>query len=120
MTISGNGPVAESASVNGLRMTDGAAFYREIDGGQRKRIRDAGLAFVEATSGNPCLVLTGRILGGGDPGEPTEHRVQRRCEERFGFPKSPPENTINVILDSIGGPLDSAFRTVLYLSRYAE
>jgi Serine dehydrogenase proteinase len=64
--------------------------------------------------------LSGRIRGVGDPGESTEHRVQRRCEERFGFPKTPPENTINVILDSIGGPLDSAFRTVLYLSRYAE
>jgi Serine dehydrogenase proteinase len=119
MTISGNGPVAESASVNGLRMADGV-FAREIDAAQRKKIKDAGTGFVETTGGTPCLVLTGRILGVGDPGESTEHRVQRRCEERFGFPKTPPENTINVILDSIGGPLDSAFRTVLYLSRYAE
>jgi hypothetical protein len=46
--------------------------------------------------------------------------VQRSCQKRFGFPKSPPEETINVILDSTGGPLDSAFRTILYLSRYAE
>ncbi len=29
-------------------------------------------------------------------------------------------NTVNVILDSTGGPLDSAFKTVLYLSKYAE
>jgi Serine dehydrogenase proteinase len=120
MTISGNGPVAESASINGLRMPDGAAFYREIDAGQLKRIKEAGTGFVESTEGNPCLVLTGRIIGAGDLGRSTEHRVQHRCEERFGFPKTPPENTINVILDSIGGPLDSAFRTVLYLSRYAE
>jgi hypothetical protein len=120
MTISGNGPVAESASVNGLRMADGATFYREIDSGQRKKIKNVGTGFVEAMGGSPCLVLTGRILGAGDPGEPTERRVQRRCEERFGFPKTPPDNTINVVLDSIGGPLDSAFRTVMYLSRYAE
>jgi hypothetical protein len=120
MTISENGPMAESASVNGLRMANGAAFYREIDPGQRKKIKAAGTGFVEATGGDPCLVLTGRILGGGDPGEPTERRVQHRLEERFGFPKSPSEKTINVILDSIGGPLDSAFRTVMYLSRYAE
>ena len=34
-------------------------------------------------------------------------------------PEVPPEETINVILDSTGGPLDSAFRTALYLTRYA-
>jgi hypothetical protein len=56
----------------------------------------------------------------GDPGESTEWRVQQCCERRFGFPQPPLIETINVILDSTGGPLDSAFKTVLYLSKYTE
>jgi serine dehydrogenase proteinase len=120
MTISEDGPVAEGASVNGLRMADGAAFYHEIDAAQRAQVQAAGRAFVDLTAGSPCLILTGRLIGGADLGDPTERRVLRCLEQRFGFPKSSPSETINVMLDSTGGPLDSAFRTVLYLSRYAK
>src|SRR6266487_6086233 len=120
MTISEDGPVAEGASANGLGLANGASYYREIDATQRKKIQDAGRRFVAATGGSPCLVLIGRILGFGDPGESTESRVRRCCEERFGFPESPLDETFNVILDSTGGPLDSAFKTVLYLSRYTK
>lgn len=120
MTISEDGPVAEGASVNGFRMADGAAFYHEIDAAQRAQVQAAGRAFVDLTGGSPCLILVGRLIGGADLGDPTERRVLRCLEERFGFPKSSPSETINVMLDSTGGPLDSAFRTVLYLSRYAK
>lgn len=120
MTISDNGPMAGPTGVNSLAPSNGASFYREVDPAQRKQIQAAGRRFVEATGGDPCLVLTGRIVGIGDPGEPTERRVQRCCEERYGFPGSPLLDAINVILDSTGGPLDSAFKTVLYLSKYTE
>jgi Serine dehydrogenase proteinase len=121
MTISENGAVPGGNGSAAIGLTDTASFYyREIDSGQRKRIHDLGRRFTELTGGSPCLVLIGRLIGPGDPGASTERRVQRVCQERFGFPKSPPEETINVILDSTGGPLDSAFRTVLYLRRYAE
>jgi hypothetical protein len=120
MTISEDGPVAEGASLNGLRMADGAAFYHEVDSAQRAQVQAAGRAFVDLTGGSPCLILAGRLTGGADLGDPTERRVLRCLEERFGFPKSAPSETINVMLDSTGGPLDSAFRTVLYLSRYAK
>jgi hypothetical protein len=120
MTISEDGPVAGDASLNGSRMADGAAFYREIDAAQRKQVQTAGREFVDMTGGSPCLVLVGRLIGGADLGDPTERRVLHCLEERFGFPKSSPSETINVMLDSTGGPLDSAFRTVLYLSRYAR
>ncbi len=120
MTISEDGPVAEGASANGLGLANGVFYYCEIDATQRKKIQDAGRRFVAATGGSSCLVLIGRILGFGDPGESTESRVRRCCEGRFGFPESPLDETFNVILDSTGGPLDSAFRTVLYLSRYSE
>lgn len=122
MTISANGPIAGADGPNGGLGLAGGGFpyYREIDPGQRQVIRAAGHRFAGLNGGGPCLLLLGRIVGVGDPGISTEFRVQRACQERFGFPKAEPEETINLILDSTGGPLDSAFRTVLFLSRYAR
>ena len=120
VTISDNGPLAGPTAANSLSQSNGASFYREVDPARRKRIQAAGRRFVAATAGAPCLVLTGRIVGIGDPGEPTEWRVQQRCERRFGFPEPPLLEAISVILDSTGGPLDSAFKTILYLSKYTE
>ena len=120
VTLSDNGPLAGPTAVNSISQSNGASFYREVDAARRKRIQAAGRRFVEATAGAPCLVLTGRIVGSGDVGDPTEWRVQQRCEERFGFPEPPLLEAINVILDSTGGPLDSAFKTILYLSKYTE
>jgi len=122
VTISENGSMLGGESANGPigLAENGSFFYRDLDPGQRKAIHAAGRKFASLAGGAPCLLLIGRLTGLGDPGMPSERRVQLACEERFGYPKSPPEATINVILDSTGGPLDSAFRTVLFLSRYAE
>jgi Serine dehydrogenase proteinase len=120
MTISANGSVPGGNGSATLGLADpGSFYYREIDAGQRRKMHALGRQFAELTGGAPCLLLIGRLLGP-DAGTSTERRVQRACQELFGYPKSPPEETINVILDSTGGPLDSAFRTVLYLSRYAK
>jgi hypothetical protein len=122
VTISENGSMLGGESANGPigLAENGSFFYRDLDPGQRKAIHAAGRKFASLAGGAPCLLLIGRLTGLGDPGMPSERRVQLACEQRFGYPKSPPEATINVILDSTGGPLDSAFRTVLFLSRYAE
>src|SRR5215469_1165566 len=121
MTISENGSREGGDGRSGaVGLADsGSLYYREIDSAQRGKIQATGRRFVELTGGNPCLILIGRLLGVGDPGTSTERRVQQSCQERFGFPKQTPEETINVILDSPGGSLDSAFRTALYLCRYA-
>lgn len=121
MTISADGPIAGTNGPNGgLGLANGGSFYfREIDPGQRMAIRARGREFARLTGGDPCLLLIGRILGDGAPGGSTEQRIQKACQKRFGFPAPEPEQTINVILDSTGGPLDSAFRAVLFLSRYA-
>jgi hypothetical protein len=108
VTLSDNGPLAGSMAANAISQSNGAAFYREVDAARQKRIQAAGRRFVEATAGAPCLVLTGRIVGSGDLGDPTEWRVQKRCEEQFGFPEPPLLEAINVILDSTGGPLTAA------------
>jgi hypothetical protein len=122
MTIPESGPIAAGEAPNGaLGLANGASYYyRELNSAQLEKIREAGRRFAEQAGGHPCLLLIGKLLGAGDPGEPTERRVQEACQDRFGFPKPEPEETINVVLDSTGGPLDSAFRTVLYLSRYAK
>lgn len=122
MTISANGPIAGADGPNGGigLVAGGSPYYREIDPGQRRAIRAAGQRFAGLNGGGPCLLLLGRIVGVGDPGLSTEFRVQRACQQRFGFPKPEPGETISLILDSTGGPLDSAFRTILFLSRYAR
>src|SRR3984885_6088246 len=120
MTISENGTLAGEGQNGALGLADsGSSYYRDADPAQRRRIQAEGRRFAELTGGQPCLILIGRLIGVGDPGMSTERRVQNACQERFGFPKSVPEETINVILDSTGGPLDTAFRTALYLTRYA-
>jgi hypothetical protein len=122
MTISANGPIAGTDGPNGgLGLADtGSFYYREIDPAQKRAIQEAGQRFVELTGGAPCLLLIGQLIGTGNPENATERRVQRACT-RFGFPKPEEKfDVINVILDSTGGPLDSAYRTVLYLSRYAN
>jgi Serine dehydrogenase proteinase len=125
MTVSNNGPIPGTDGPNGgIGLTDtGSFYYREIDAGQQEKIREAGRTFGALTGGAPCLLLMGQLIGVGDPDKATERRVQHACETRFGYPKAEPEqkaDVINVILDSTGGPLDSAFRTALYLSRYAK
>ena len=122
MTISANGPIAGTDGPDGgLGLADNRSFYyREIDPAQKREIQDLGQRFVELTGGAPCLLLIGQLIGTGNPEHATERRVQRACK-RFGFPKPEEKfDVINVILDSPGGPLDSAYRTVLYLSRYAS
>jgi hypothetical protein len=122
MTIPENGGIAAGDVADGaLGLTNGISInYRELDSGQRKAIHALGRRFADLAGGHPCLLLIGKIIGLGDVGESTERRIQIACQKRFGFPNPEPEETINVILDSTGGPLDSAFRTVLFLSRYAE
>jgi Serine dehydrogenase proteinase len=121
MTIPDNGSPPGADGRNGaVGLADsGSFYYREIDSAQQRKIQAAGRRFVELTGGRACLILIGRLLGVGDPGSSTELRVQQCCQQRFGFPKPTPEETIDVILDSPGGSLDSAFRTALYLSKYA-
>src|SRR5712691_11076150 len=122
MTISANGSLGAGEGQSGaIGLADsGSFYYREINSAQRREIQAAGRRFAELMGGNPCFLLIGRLIGVGDPGTSTELRVQQSCQERFGFPKPEPEDTINVILDSAGGSLDSAFRTTLFLSRYAQ
>src|SRR6266581_9512682 len=115
MTISANGPVPEGNGSTGLGLADsGSFYYREIDSGQRTKIHSLGRQFAELTGGAPCLLLIGRLIGPDDPGSSTERRVQGSCQGRFGFPKSPPEDTINVLPLPTGRPPRCPGRIILY------
>ena len=51
----------------------------------------------------------------------TEDDVKRHLQAVFGYPDDgKPRYTINVLVDSVGGSLDSAYKTALYISRYAK
>jgi serine dehydrogenase proteinase len=116
-----NGPMSGGLEADIGPMGGGSGFYREIAPTQREQIQAAGKQFRKETNGENCLIVAGRIIGRGDQGESTERRIQRCCENLFGFPNpSRPSEPINVILDSTGGPLDSAFKAVLVLSRYTQ
>jgi hypothetical protein len=56
-------------------------------------------------------------VGKNDQG--TDSAVIRCCTERFGYPYLSVD-TIDVILDTLGGSLDAAFKTMLAISRFAE
>src|SRR5262249_29298160 len=103
-------------------MSDGTGFRPEILGAEREQLRAAEERFLQATGGNLCLVLVGPLAP--QPGkndQSTENAIIRCCMEQFGYPGDPPRiEAINVILDTLGGSLDIAFKTVLALSRFAK
>ncbi len=66
----------------------------------------------------PWLLVTGQFDPSEDESKLAESRVRESCLRALGYPPLPDGSAINVLLDSRGGMLDSAFKIVLYLSRY--
>ncbi len=79
----------------------------------------------------PCLVITGPLLPLEITCRPTdseaikkislsaEDRVMKSCMDVFGYPDCK-KDVINVLLDSRGGSLDSAFKIIQYLHWYSD
>lgn len=67
----------------------------------------------------PCLAIIGQFPPLGDDQKLAELRVLESCLDVFGYPGEPMA-TINILLDSPGGSLDSAFKIVRYLTCYAR
>lgn len=87
--------------------------------------RAEGRLFAEAVANQtgdkqaPCLAIVGQFPPLGDDQKLTELRVLEACIDGFGYPGEQIE-TINILLDSPGGSLDSAFKIVRYLTCYAR
>jgi Serine dehydrogenase proteinase len=99
----------------------------EISEKERKAVINTGKDFAQAVSEDqaevvPCLLISGQFAVYEDQTLLFENRVRRSCLDVFGYPPAREErmSRINVLLDSQGGMLDSAFKIVLYLSRYAK
>jgi hypothetical protein len=104
-----------------MYLSDGVGPRAEIAGTQRDNVVKAGESFLAASGGEACLLLAGPLVSAaGRDDESTEGAVARCCIARFGYPGDPFEGTIDLILDTFGGSLDSAFKTMLFVSRFAK
>jgi hypothetical protein len=112
-------PAAPTCQITYL--SDGQGTPYRIGEEDRKPLVEAGRSFLDASGGDACLLLAGPLVSPlGNEDKSTENAVARCCTGRFGYPVQPTVQTIDVILDTYGGSLDSAFKTVLFLSRFAE
>jgi len=112
-------PTAPTCQITYL--SDGQGTPYRIADETRKPLVTAGRRFLDASRGDACLLLAGPLVSPlGNEDKSTENAVARCCRDRFGYPAQPPVRTIDVVLDTYGGSLDSAFKTVLFLSRFAE
>jgi hypothetical protein len=112
----GDEPTAEI-----VYLSNGAGPQAKIVGTQREKVIAAGRSFLKASGGDACLVLAGPLVSeAGRDNDSTEGAVARCCLGRFRYPGDSPQGTIDLILDTYGGSLDSAFKTVLFVSRFAE
>jgi len=94
---------------------------------ERKEAIEAGASFAKVIahdSPGPCLVVTGEFVPPGYPTRTADAQVLECCVDAFGYQERPTPDSerrrINVLLDSPGGSLDSAFKIVRYLTWYAS
>jgi hypothetical protein len=112
-------PAAPTCQITYL--SDGRDTPYRIAEEHRESLVAAGRSFLDASGGDACLLLAGPLVSPlGSEDNSTENAVVRCCRDRFGYPTQPAVRTIDVVLDTYGGSLDSAFKTVLFLSRFAE
>jgi Serine dehydrogenase proteinase len=112
-------PAAPTCQVTYL--SDGQGTPHRISEDGRKPLVAAGSNFLDASGGDSCLLLAGPLVStlGNEDGS-TENAIARCCRDRFGYPGRSAASTIDVVLDTYGGSLDSAYKIVLLLSRFAE
>lgn len=84
---------------------------------QRKAVIAEGNSFAKSLGVDPSLLISGHFS---DVGILAEEQLRISLLRGFGYPKHEEKRVINVLLDSGGGSLDSAFKIVLYLWRYAS
>ena len=68
---------------------------------------------------DPCLVIAGQFTPLVHPSRLAENQVMKNCMDAFGYPNGKVRR-INVLLDSPGGSLDSAYKIVRYLTCYTS
>lgn len=112
-----------SGSVTGIANGMGLVALNDVADEMTQEERDAvitaGGDFAKEIGGSdPCLVITGQFTPLVRTSRLAENQVMQACMDMFGYPdgKKP---KINMVLDSPGGSLDSAYKIVRYLTAYA-
>lgn len=105
---------ANSNSITAPAFTEESEEMTEDD---RKAVIAEGNSFAASEGTDPWLLISGHLDGGGSL---AEDQLMKSLISVFGYPRPEDKRTINVLLDSKGGSLDSAFKMVRYLSRYAS
>ena len=115
------GRLGDEPTCEVMYLNDGAGPQAKIVGAQRDNVVAAGERFLAASGGDACLLLAGPLVSeAGRDDQSTEGAVARCCAARFGYPGEPFDGTIDLILDTFGGSLDSAFKTMLFVSRFTK
>lgn len=100
---------------------EGAANPRKMTPAERAAVMSLGNKFVENAGGEGAWLLISGQFTSGNGEKSTESKVKELLRRAFGYPKPEgPDLPLNVLLNSPGGSLDSAYTTVLYLSEYAK
>lgn len=100
----------------------------ELTEEERQEAVQKGAAFAAKIGPSPTLLISGNFAEQADETQLAENLLRDSCLRVFKYPPLEgqdeldikPERTVNVLLDSKGGMLDSAFKIVMYLSRYAK
>jgi Ni,Fe-hydrogenase maturation factor len=104
---------------------EGVPIGKDLTREQLQKIDTALKRFTKAVSENGkkphCIIVAGALgFRDDERTKSTEEDIRMDCLGHFRYPKTPPKDTVHVILDSGGGSLDSAFKTVIFLRRFAK
>jgi Serine dehydrogenase proteinase len=117
----GIGSIGDEPAGGVKYLSDGVTRQGKIAGSRRENVIAAGARFLAASGGDACLVLAGPLVSeAGNDDQSAETAVARCCTARFGYPGEALEGTIDLVLDTSGGSLDTAFKIVLFLSRFTR
>lgn len=104
-------------------LSNGTRQPRQVSSELRAQLAEAGQKFIASTGGSACMIISGRLISpSGAQSASTEGAIAQCCLTRYGYPFGPPASAemIDLILDTPGGTLDSAFKSVLFLSRFTK
>lgn len=104
-------------------VSNGKPPLPDIPVARKAPLDEAARSFLRESGGDVCVLLTGQLQSDlGDPGHSTENAVAERCLAVLGDPgggDQGDDRTIDLVLDTLGGSLDSAYRIVLFLSQFS-
>jgi Serine dehydrogenase proteinase len=105
-------------------VSNGKAPLQGIAVAHGQVVEDAAQRFLRQSHGDVCVLLAGKLQSDfNDEEDSTENAVAWRCMAVLGDPGAEGYNkdrSIDLVLDTLGGSLDSAFRIALFLSRFTS